>query len=127
MAYAEASDVATRWGKAVADLEPEIVALITVRLGDVERKIKKVITDLDDKITAGTIDVEDVKQVEADSVLRLARNPDGYLSESDGNYTYMLQSSLSVGELTITPDEWETLGVRRSRMMILAPSVVMPS
>lgn len=127
MAHAAASDVAARWGKAVDDLDPEIVALIEVRLGDVERKIKRAIPDLEAQITAGTIDVEDVKQVESDAVLRLARNPDGYLSETDGNYTYMLRSDLSSGTLDIPPEDWETLGVKRSRMAILAPSVVMPS
>ncbi|ASR77123.1 head-tail adaptor Ad1 [Mycobacterium phage MyraDee] len=127
MAHATATDVAVRWGKAIASLDPETVALIEARLGDVERKIKRRIKDLDDQIDADTIDVEDVKQVEADAVLRLARNPEGYLSESDGNYTYMLQSELSSGKLEILPEEWETLGVSGSSMWILEPNVVMPT
>ena len=48
MAYAEASDVTVRWGK--ADVEDEILALIGVRLDDVERQIKKRIPDLDTKV-----------------------------------------------------------------------------
>lgn len=127
MAHAAASDVATRWGKALADMEPEIVALLEVRLNDVERMIKRRIPDLDAQITATTIDVEDVKQVEADAVLRLARNPEGYLSETDGNYTYMLRSDLSTGKLEIPPEDWETLGIILSRMVILVPNVVIPS
>lgn len=122
-AYATAGDVATRWGKAEEDLDPEIVALIEVRLGDVERMIKRRIKDLDDQIAADKIDVEDVKQVESDAVLRLARNPEGYMSESDGNYTYMLRSDLSSGKLEILPDEWETLGVSASGMFIIAPTL----
>ncbi|WP_078323598.1 Gp19/Gp15/Gp42 family protein [Mycobacteroides salmoniphilum] len=120
-AYATASDVATRWGKAVADLDPEIVGLIDVRLGDVERMIRRRIKDLDAQIASDKIDVEDVKQVESDAVLRLARNPEGYMSETDGNYTYMLRSDLSSGKLEILPDEWETLGVSASGMFILVP------
>lgn len=127
MAYADATDVITRWGKAVDSVEDEIVALIEVRLADVERMIKRRIPDLAAQITATTIDVEDVKQVEADAVLRLARNPDGYLSESDGNYTYMLRQDLSTGSVEVTPEEWETLGVVRSRMSILVPRPVMPT
>lgn len=127
MAHASASDVATRWGKALVDLDPEIVALLEVRLGDVERMIKRRIPDLDDQVTATTIDVEDVKQVESDAVLRLARNPEGYLSETDGSYTYMLRSDLSSGKLEILPEEWEILGIRLSRMSILAPTFEMPS
>ncbi|SHS98080.1 Phage protein Gp19/Gp15/Gp42 [Mycobacteroides abscessus subsp. abscessus] len=120
-AYATASDVAARWGKAVADLDPEIVALIEVRLGDVERMIKRRIKDLDAQIDADKVDVEDVKQVESDAVLRLARNPEGYMSESDGNYTYMLRSDLSSGKLEILADEWETLGVSASGMFVIVP------
>lgn len=122
-AYATAGDVAARWGKAVADLDSEIVALIEVRLGDVERLIKRRIKDLDAQIVSGKIDVEDVKQVESDAVLRLARNPEGYMSESDGNYTYMLRSDLSSGKLEILPDEWETLGVSASGMFIIVPTL----
>ena len=123
MAYAAASDVAVRWGKALASLETETVDLIEARLGDAERKIKRRIPDLDDKITGGDIDVEDLKQVEADMVLRLVRNPEGYISESDGSYTYMLHQELATGKLTVEPEEWETLGLIRSTMSILVPTV----
>jgi hypothetical protein len=88
--------------------------------------IKRRIPDLDAKVTAATLDVEDVKQVEADMVLRLVRNPEGYLSETDGNYTYMLQQNLSAGKLTVDPDEWETLGLVRSRMSIIVPNLELP-
>jgi len=125
MANATSTDVAVRWGKALADLDAETVALIEVRLGDVERMIKRRITDLAAQISAGDIDVEDVKQVEADAVLRLVRNPDGYLSESDGNYTYMLKSELASGKLEITSEEWEILGVRRARISFLDPRAVL--
>lgn len=127
MAYASSEDVATRWGKSTADLEPEIVALLEVRLDDVERMIKRRIRDLADQIDAGDIDVEDVKQVESDAVLRLARNPEGYLSETDGNYTYMLRADLSSGKLEVLAGEWETLGVANSSMFQFVPTFVMPS
>ena len=55
------------------------------------------------------------------------RNPEGYLSETDGDYTYMLQSDLTKGRLDITAEEWEILGVRQSRMFTLAPTVSMPT
>jgi hypothetical protein len=53
----------------------------------VERRILRRIPDLADKVTAGDIDAADVIQVEADVVLRLVRNPDGYASETDGTAT----------------------------------------
>ncbi|MDV6975333.1 Gp19/Gp15/Gp42 family protein [Mycobacterium intracellulare] len=128
--YADAADdVVARWGKAPEDVEPEILTLINKRLGDVERMIKrrfkKLGRDLDADVTDDTVDVEDVKQVEAEAVLRLVRNPDGYLSETDGNYTYMLQNDLATGKLEILAEEWEILGVIQSRMSILIPNPVL--
>ena len=82
MSYASASDVQARLGRELTEEETD---LIDVRLDDVERMIKRRIPDLDDQITAGDLDVEDVKQVEADAVLRLVSNPEGYFSETDGN------------------------------------------
>jgi hypothetical protein len=120
MAYAAASDVTVRWAREPSDQE---IALINVRLEDVERMIRRRIPDLDDRVDV-TVSTEDVVQIEADAVLRLVRNPEGYLSESDGNYTYMLQNDLATGRLEILPDEWETLGLANSGLFILAPNAV---
>jgi len=123
VAYATKSDVATRWGR---QLTPEDEALVEQRLTDVERMIIRRIPDLDDRVDADPGYLQDVIQVEADAVLRLVRNPEGYLSETDGNYTYMLQQGTVSGSLTILPEEWDALGVRSSRIAILAPRVTMP-
>ena len=86
--------------------------------------IRRVIPDLDDQVDAFAngdpgIDVNDVKQVESDAVLRLARNPEGYLSESDGSYTYQFRHDLSTGSLSILPNEWLTLGVSRGFKLVI--------
>lgn len=122
MAYATAADVSVRWARTPSDEES---ALIEVRLNDLERLIRRRIPNLDDKVDAGTIDVDDLIQVEAEAVLRLVRNPDGYLSESDGNYTYMLRSDLASGRLEVLPEEWDILGVTRSRMAVIAPRITL--
>lgn len=124
MAYATAADVTVRWGRPAT---PEIEALIEVRLSDVEREIKRKIKDLDARITAGTVDVEDVKQVEADAVLRVAKNPDGFLQESDGDYSYMMIQSMASGSLEILPEEWERLGYVKSRMFQIVPDWETPT
>lgn len=108
MTYATASDVTMRWAKTP---DTETAALIDVRLDDVERMLKKRIPDLDDQITAGEVDEADVIQVEADVVLRLVRNPDGYSSETDGTYGYTFSREMAFGRLEITPEDWATLGV----------------
>jgi hypothetical protein len=114
MAYATPADVAVRWGR---ELTPEETASIAVRLEDVERLIRRTIPDLDAQVDAGTINADDVVQVESDSVLRMARNPDGFISETDGDYTYRLSDAAAanasgVGGGVITEGEWWLLGVR---------------
>lgn len=116
--YATYSDVQTRLGRTLTTDEQ---TLVTARLADVERRIKRRINDLDDKVTAGTIDIEDVIQVEADTVLRLVRNPAGLYSETDGNYSYQFDTEMASGRLEITDEDWNTLGVRQSRMVVLSP------
>lgn len=123
MAYAEVSDVTARWARTATDEES---TLITTRLADVERMIKRRIPDLDD-LVGDTIAEEDVKQVEADAVLRLVRNPEGYLSETDGDYTYMLRQDMATGRLSILPEEWEILGLLSTGMFVIVPTPVMPS
>ncbi|ABE67339.1 head-to-tail adaptor [Mycobacterium phage Che12] len=125
MAYANAQDVVTLWAK---EPEPEVMELIERRLAQVERMIKRRIPNLDLKVAADATFQADLIDIEADAVLRLVRNPEGYISETDGAYTYQLQTDLSQGRLTILDDEWTTLGVNRlSRMSVIAPNIVMPT
>ena len=98
MAYAEVSDVAVRLGR---ELSPEELTLVQTRLEDVERLILRRIPDLDVQITAGDLNEDDVIQVEADAVGRLVRNPDGFISEGDGNYTYTRDASKVSGCLEL--------------------------
>ncbi len=124
MALATASDVTVRWAKTP---DTETLALIDVRLNDVERMLKRRVPLLLDLADADPDYLADVIQIEADAVLRLVRNPEGYLSETDGNYTYMLRQDLSSGTLDVLDADWETLGVVQSRMSTLVPRVVMPT
>lgn len=121
--YATLTDVTDRWGK---DATGKMATLINVRLGDVERmilrKFKAKGLVLADEIAATNVDVADVKQVEAEAVLRLVRNPEGFASETDGDYTYEVIQSLASGVLEITADEWEALGIVDSTgMCVIVP------
>jgi hypothetical protein len=123
MARATAADVELRWGRVPTDAE---TTLIETRLDDVERMIYRRLPDLDQWILDGQVDAADVVQVEAEVVLRLVRNPEGYLSETDGNYSYQMQRELASGRLSILPEEWEMLGLRRNGMSILIPEPQVP-
>lgn len=125
MAYATAADVVVLWAK---EPEPEVMTLIERRLEQVERIIKRRITDLDVRVAASDTFRADLIDIEADAVLRLVRNPEGYLSETDGVYSYQIQADLSSGRLEILDDEWEALGVYSiSRMSVLTPYLDMPT
>jgi hypothetical protein len=125
MTYAVPSDVTTRLGRAATAEES---AMITVLLADVERLILRRIPDLAAQIAAvpPTIDEADVVQVEAQAVLRVVRNPDGFVSETDGTYTYQLSHNSSPGALEVWPEEWALLGLYRSAMVVVAANPVMP-
>lgn len=118
MPYATTTDVAGRLGR---ELTTEEMTLAAVRLAEVERKILRRIPDLVEQIAAETIDVADVVQVEADAVLRVVRNPDGFVAETDGNYAYTLPAGAKPGALFIPVEDWATLGVYTSRLTVLTP------
>ncbi|AMQ66756.1 head-to-tail adaptor [Mycobacterium phage Sham4] len=125
MAYATAQDVVELWAK---EPEPEVMTLIERRLAQVERMIMRRIPDLDLKVATSTTFRADLIDIEADAVLRLVRNPEGYLSETDGTYTYQLQADLTSGKLQILDEEWEILGVNSlQRSFVIVPNVVMPT
>jgi hypothetical protein len=121
--YADASDVAARWGKDLDYLDAALTTLINTRLADAERMLKRRITDLDTRAEDADY-LAEVIRVESEAVLRLARNPDGFQSEGDGNYQYMLMQEISSGKLEILPDEWDALGVTNEGMFIIAPFAV---
>lgn len=110
MSYASFDDVQERFHRELEDVDR---VLIETRLKDAEGKIRRRVRDLDDKV----LDPEYmalVVRICADSVIRLIKNPDGYVQETDGNYTYMLSQQLAEGRLRIEQDEWNDLGVSRS-------------
>lgn len=122
MAYATPADITSRLGR---DLDASETQIASIRLNDAELLIRARIRDLDAQVTAGTIDQGILVMVEADAVLRLVRNPDGYTNEQDGNYSYSIDQSVASGRLSILDEEWTLLGVRRSAFVI-APRVSIP-
>lgn len=123
MTYAEPDDVQAVLGRT---LEPAEIPLVERRLAQIERKILRRIPDLADQIADGVIDQDDVVDVEAESVYRVIRNPEGLRSETDGQYGYERSSEAADNSLRILPEEWALLGIRPSRMFAIAPTPVMP-
>ncbi|HYO01149.1 MAG TPA: Gp19/Gp15/Gp42 family protein [Mycobacterium sp.] len=97
------------------------------RLAQVERMLVRRIPDLAEKISAGDIDAEDVRDIAAEAVYRCVRNPDGLFSEQDGQYGYQLSREAADNSLRVTADEWQTLGIRPSKMFQIVPNLVAPA
>ncbi|CAN5550070.1 hypothetical protein BH11ACT6_BH11ACT6_29890 [soil metagenome] len=118
MATAAAADVQAISGRT---LTPEETALVERRLEQVERMILRRVPDLLERIADGDLDEADVIDIEAESVLRVVRNPEGLASEQDGTYGYQLSREAADNSLRITETEWAVLGIRPSKMFVLAP------
>lgn len=106
MAYATVEDVEARLGRELTDdEETQVLAL----LEDVEAMIKLRIPDLDERVADGRIPERIVVMVEVNAVIRVIRNPDAFISETDGNYSYQRSSDGASGYLEILPNEWDWL------------------
>lgn len=117
MTYAEPSDVSGRLGR---ELSADEATMVAARLADAELIIRSRIPDLDDQIADDKIDVEIVKMIEANAVVRLVRNPNAYTGETDGNYSYQINWKTATGELEILDNEWALLGISQA-MFVIAP------
>lgn len=56
------------------------------------------------RLSSGVLPVALFKSTVAEAVLRIARNPEGYRMEQQGNYQYQTNSAVSAGYLWFTKD-----------------------
>mgnify|MGYP001946981520 FL=1 len=120
--YATPEDVEARLGRPLEEWERTVVAQ---RLEDAELILRSRIPDLDERIADGRISEDAVVMVESEMVMRLVRNPEGYISETDGNYSYQLSQEVSSGRLFVLPHEWNLLGIRGG-IYTITPYVKIP-
>jgi len=106
MAYATVDDVESRLGR---QLTPEEEAQVQVLLEDAEGMIRQRIPDLDAKVASDENYERLVIMVEANAVIRVIRNPDAFIAETDGNYSYQRATEGASGYLDILPNEWQWL------------------
>jgi hypothetical protein len=120
MPYATASDVQAVLGR---ELDTAETALVERRLAQVERMLLRRIPDLLEQIGADDLDGADVIDIEAEAVLRVIRNPEGLYSEHDGQYGYQRSREAADNSLRILAEEWQTLGIKPSRMFEIVPNL----
>lgn len=83
------------------------------------RLIERAVTD-----HGGTIDDIDtavIQDVQADMVARVLRNPAGLRSESDGQYSYSLNTSAASGRLELTSEDKTLLGITPPSWWVVTP------
>jgi hypothetical protein len=109
--FATADDVATRLNTTFEGAETNQVNAF---LDDVSAVIRADVPDIDDRITAGTLDTGLVRAVVFQIVARLltaAGNGIGVASETHPEYAYTLTKAAAAG-LGLTDDEISRLSVR---------------
>ena len=102
MATATIQDVETRLGR---ELDTDEQAQVTALLADAELLIRS-------RVDIASVDQDILVMVESNAVLRVIKNPNGYLQESDGNYSYSVSAKVASGKLDILAEEWALLGVK---------------
>lgn len=118
MAYATVTDVESRLGR---DLSPDEEEQVEILLDDAEAVLRTYIPNMDTLIDTGKLDERLVIMVEVNMVLRVLRNPDAFVSETDGNYSYTRASGTVSGLLEVLPRELDWLGGRGMYQLVPVP------
>lgn len=80
--------------------------LISAEIPDFENRIDPLSEDFDSRF------VKTVVHVTSDAVARVFRNPEAFIQETEGNYSYTINREAASGLLTISDAEWVRLGVQ---------------
>ena len=106
---AQVADVRARMGRELTGDEQTLAAVL---LEEAELRLKARATAAGS--TWAELDALAVTSAEAWAVVRVLKNPDGYRSESDGDYSYQIDTRAAAGFLMFTTDELATLGLNGS-------------
>ncbi len=110
--YAEVQDVATALGRSI-DQDGTEGRQMQYWLDKAERRIRSRVPLLDEWASQDTAYQDTVKDVLVSAVERKALNPEGLRSVmtqvDDANIQQTIDSTRSVGEITILDEEWEQL------------------
>lgn len=113
MPYADIDDVEVYYGA----VGPELEDKVDVLLEQAEAMIRQEVPDLDDRVTDGRSQRVLVVKAEAAMVVRVLRNPGGYINEAqtvgDVTYSYTLSMPAASGLLELTDGDRDDLGVPR--------------
>lgn len=109
MALAIVEDVQTRLGRKLTEQEAELAGAL---IADAEAMLRARIPDLDQRVAESETYAQLVRMVIANAVVRVLKNPGGYRTETDGDYSYAIDTRAAAGFLTFLDDELSQLGAR---------------
>lgn len=107
--YAQADDVADRWGQAIPQ---DRVAWVEQQIDDAEEHIADRVGPIADRIAAGRTTAARVEIVVCDMVLRVLKNPSGWRQQSVGPFNHTTDREVSSGRLMLTRNDKRLLGIR---------------
>lgn len=99
------------------ELDSSNSAFYQMKVDEAVRLLLRKCPGLQDKLDKELLDPEFVKDVVAKAVLRVVRNPEGFTSESEGNYSYSLGNRVASGDLWYQDSELADLGCGISQDM----------
>lgn len=102
----------------IEDLIAKAEAILSLRRGDVEDWVAE--QNSDKRRQA-------VKHAVTNMVTRVLKNPDGYTTEADGDYSYGRDKSLASGQLYATTTDLQLLGLRTGRGRAKSIRLYLPS
>lgn len=83
---------------------------VETKIGQTVRKLaSRLGTRIEARIASGRLDPDLFRDVVAEAVLRVVRNPEGFTTEQQGNYQYGLRASVASGLLMFTDDNLRDL------------------
>jgi hypothetical protein len=109
--YAGVEDVRSAWNRPVPESR---VPYVQDKLDRAHRLLRRRAPGLDARVAGGQLAPEDVGDVIVRMVIRVLRNPEGYRTETDGDYSYGRDTRSASGELTVTDEDLEELGYGKS-------------
>lgn len=91
------------------------------------RQLLSFIPDIQERITAGTLDADLVTDKVVDAVLRVVRNPTGFEQEGEGEYNYRLRPTVASGDIWYPEKDliqlgWISASINRPRTVFSTPS-----
>ena len=113
-------DVADRW----RPLTPAEESVATVLLDDAWWMLTARLPRLEDQIAAGTVSENNARRVLAAMVIRVMRNPDGFVDESVDDWRGRRHDLVASGVLTVTDAELVDLRPEGSRLRVRSVRLV---